>query len=107
MEKNNRREPRDVLSTSAVRRVGWACALTLSAMLAGCQTTAPVASVPAMPVAETGDDRYAEAPFAPTESLMLPVIREPGFELQGLDTRAVDAGTCTHKARRPRPCRRP
>jgi membrane-bound lytic murein transglycosylase D len=91
MEKNNRREPRDVLSTSAVGRVAWACAITLSVMLAGCQTTLPVASVPAIPVAETGDDRYAEAPFAPTESLMLPVIREPGFELQGLDTRAVDA----------------
>jgi len=91
MKKNNRREPRDLLSTSAVERMVWACALTLSAMLAGCQATTPVASMPAIPVAETGDDPYAEASLAPTESLVLPVTPEHDLEIQGLDTHALDA----------------
>ena len=91
MKKNNRREPRGVLSTSAVGRVGWAWALALSAMLAGCQTTIPVASVPAMPVAATGEGPYPEAGLTPTEPVVLRVIRGSGLELQGLDTHALGA----------------
>lgn len=89
MKKNNRRESRGVLSTSAVGRPGWAWILALATTLAGCETTPSLVEPAPLSAEESAVDTDSE-PVSPESPLILRVVRGAGLNVPELRTHGPD-----------------